>query len=236
MATAYSKRDVNRFSKTYRYVRQAPRFEYQIPESSLSDSGTSETPSSVEVKILSFEGGSFASFEFSRKYATAPYVFVSPSEESMNVSVESISLTSAVIRSSTDSNGFAHVHVVSTLEGDGNTNSVLQVAKKIDNTRFTKIFPYVRKAASYWYKVGLDEIASINIDPPETEKANVSFGGSNTVTYSFTRTYSTVPIVILTPDEGMNVFIDSVNTSQVVVESSTSSNATVSIQIISMDT
>ena len=241
MAVAYTKRDANQFAKTYRYVRQAPIFNYQFPESVIGDGdpGFIGTPTSVEAKTLYFGGADFVEYTFERTYTTAPHVFVSPSEESMNLHVESVSLGAAVIRSSVASDGYVNIQVVSTLEGDGISTPVLYFAKgKVDITRFAKIYSYIKRQSSLVRLVPTEVIdtGSVFIEPLETEKATGQFLGTSSITYTFERTYSNVPIVILTPDYGVNVFIESVSTTQVVIGSSSESEASVNIQIISTDT
>ena len=238
MATAYSKRDVNRFSKTYRYVRQAPRFEYQVPESIVGDGlpGDDASPSSVETDVLSFEGGSVVTYTFAKKYSAIPHVFVSPGSESMNLSVESVSLTSAVIRSSTDNQGFAHVHVISSIGGDGVSASTISFSKKVDLTRFSKIYAYLRKRSVESYRIPSDEINDVYVEPPETERATRSFAGASSLTYTFTRTYGSdpadIPLVIVTPDDGINVYIHSISNTDVEIRASTETNASVVIQVL----
>ena len=168
MAVAYTKRDANQFAKTYRYVRQAPIFNYQFPESVIGDGdpGFIGTPTSVEAKTLYFAKG------------------------------------------------------------------------KVDITRFAKIYSYIKRQPSLVRLVPVEVIdtGSVFIEPLETEKATGQFLGTSSITYTFERTYSNVPIVILTPDYGVNVFIESVSTTQVVIGSSSESEASVNIQIISTDT
>ena len=237
MATAYSKRDVNRFSKTYRYVRQAPRFEYQVPETLVGDGtpGDLESPTSVETDVLSFEGGGVVTYIFTRTYRTAPHVFVTPELESMSLAVESVNLISATVRSSADTNGLAHIHVISTLEGDGTSTPVISFARKVDITRFSKLYSYLRKSALEKFRIPAGSISSVFVEPLETERSTVTFAGADTVSYTFSRTYSSVPVVVISPNDNLNVFIDSISTTQVVIGSSTESNASVDIQVISVD-
>jgi hypothetical protein len=233
MAASYSKRDVNRYSKTYAYVRQAPRFEYQIP-SSLVDRSVADSKS-MEFATLSFEGGNIVHFDFEKQYASAPVVLVTPSEESMNLYVESVNKTQAVIRSSIDTVGFAHVHVITAESGNLVDTSALSISKKVDASRLSKLYGYLRKSPSFSYQLDSTNISSVKVDPPNVERVAISFGGSNSITYTFSGTYSNTPAVILSADDSFNVFISSVNSTQVVVEASIENNNTAFIQVISLD-
>jgi len=230
MAASYSKRDVSRYSKTYAYVRQAPRFEYQIPESKVhradADSKT------FEFATLSFEGGNRVHFDFQKKYTSVPAVFASPSDENMSVFVESVDLSSAVIRSSVNNVGFANVHVLANISGSDIDTTALSIARKIDKTRFTKDYNYIRKSEGFSYEVSTSEITGLFIDVPDDERTVIRFDGSGTIAYTFQRSFGAAPYVIATPLDGINVFIDSVSTTQVVIGNSSETGGSVAIRLI----
>ena len=66
------------------------------------------------------------------------------------------------------------------------------------------------------------------------ESSTLTFAATDSATYTFTQKYDLIPIVTATVGNGdnVNVFVDSVNTSQAVIKLSESGNFTVYIQVI----
>ena len=67
------------------------------------------------------------------------------------------------------------------------------------------------------------------------EAVTASFGGSDQITYNFTKTFSSAPKVTLTPAGSIanfNVFIVSVSVSQLVIKASVPNSDTVHIHAI----
>jgi hypothetical protein len=229
MATAYSKRDVNRFSKTYRYVRQQPRYEYQIDETVIDE--TIADKDSIEVKRLSLEGGGSVTFSFDKVYSSTPLVFTT-GEDGASSHVESKDTASALIGSSAEGTSAIHVHVISSDAGDGEDLVIEDVSFKRDTTRFSKNYAYLRKSVKNYYRLPVEDAGSVYINPPNNERSTVSFAGSDTVTYTFSRSYTVTPHVIVTPLDSLNVWVETTSTTQVVIRSSTECNSTVDIEVI----
>jgi hypothetical protein len=75
----------------------------------------------------------------------------------------------------------------------------------------------------------------VNVEPPETERSIQSFAGSSEITYTFTRYYgdtpADTPLVVVTPNDSVNVYVYSVTTTEAVIRSSTETDASVMIQV-----
>jgi hypothetical protein len=90
--------------------------------------------------------------------------------------------------------------------------------------RYTKVYPYVRAQPRYAYFTNEEFVL---------ESAVVNFAGSNTVTYTFTNSYSSVPTVIATSlNDSFNVFVSSVTTAQVVIGASIPNSDSASIVVV----
>ena len=97
--------------------------------------------------------------------------------------------------------------------------------KKRDLSRYSKVYPYSRQEPQYVYFT--NETFAL-------ESAKVDFEGSDQVTYSFTNTYPSAPVVVATSlDDSFNVFISSISTTQVTVKASIANNSSVSIVVVS---
>jgi hypothetical protein len=64
------------------------------------------------------------------------------------------------------------------------------------------------------------------------ETSRLSFSNDETITYNFTLSYLSAPSITLTCSEDINVFVDSISSSQVVVRAENSGTFTVDIHVI----
>jgi hypothetical protein len=179
-------------------------------------------------------------FDFQKKYTTVPAVFVTPSDENMNVFVESVDLSSAVIRSSVSTDFSVNVHVLANISGSDIDTAARSIAKRVDKTRFTKSYNYIRKSENFSYEVPTSELDGIFIDAPDDERVILDLDGSGSVTYTFMRTYGeglygAAPYVIASPLDAINVFVESVSTTQVVIGNSSETGGRVAIRLIDWD-
>lgn len=107
---SYKKRDLNRFTKVYPYVRFPPRFVYEY------DSIQGDT--SVEAGKINFVDAEFGTYNFTASYASVPSVTISSVDTigsfqtNVSLTITSISLTSVTVSASSKFTGQVHVHVV----------------------------------------------------------------------------------------------------------------------------
>lgn len=102
-SATFTKKDLNRYSKAYPFTRKEPRYVFYSTETFAIENG-----------IVSFAGSDTATYTFLNAYTTAPTVVASPFDDSFNVFIVSISLTSVVISASVPNNKTATVIVVQT--------------------------------------------------------------------------------------------------------------------------
>lgn len=101
---------------------------------------------------------------------------------------------------------------------------------RIDLQRYKKTYPFLRRQPVIVFTSDSESTLSATI-----ETAIASFGGSDEITYNFTKTFSSAPKVTLTPVgtlANFNVFIVSVNTTQLVIKASTANSDSVHIHAI----
>ena len=100
----------------------------------------------------------------------------------------------------------------------------MAIKSKYDLNRYKRVYPLVRVKPVY------DEIMMLG--GLNVETAIIDFNNSFQETYAFQETYTQVPVVGATPeDENVNVFITSVTTTSVVIESSSAFTGKVHLQI-----
>ena len=101
---------------------------------------------------------------------------------------------------------------------------------RIDLQRYKKTYPFLRREPVILYTSTSEPTLSATI-----EAATASFGGSDQITYNFTKTFSSAPKVTLTPIGSIanfNVFIVSVSVSQLVIKASVLNSDSVHIHAI----
>lgn len=101
-STTFTKRDLNRYSKAYPYLRKEPKYVY-----------TSTETFAIENGIAEFNGSSFATYTFENTYTSVPTVVATPLDDSFSVFITSISLTSVTITASVLNNSSVSIVVVS---------------------------------------------------------------------------------------------------------------------------
>jgi len=102
-SATFTKKDLNRYSKAYPFTRKEPRHVFYSTETFAIENG-----------IVSFAGSDTATYTFLNAYTTAPTVVATPLDDSFNVYIQSVSLTSVVIGASAPNNKTATVVVVLT--------------------------------------------------------------------------------------------------------------------------
>ena len=101
---------------------------------------------------------------------------------------------------------------------------------RIDLQRYKKTYPFLRREPVILYTSTSEPTLSATI-----EAATASFGGSDQITYNFTKTFTSAPKVTLTPIGALanfNVFIVSVTSSQLVLKASVANSDSVHIHAI----
>lgn len=102
---------------------------------------------------------------------------------------------------------------------------------RIDLQRYKKTYPFIRREPRLYYLSETEGGLAATI-----KTAQVSFAGSDTITYSFTGTaFTSIPKVTVTPvgaGANFNVYIDSVSISQVIIKASTPNSDSVHIHAI----
>jgi len=104
------------------------------------------------------------------------------------------------------------------------------VPTKIDLQRYKKTYPFLRREPRLLFTSTSEPTLSATI-----EAATASFGGSDQITYNFTKTFSSAPKVTLTPIGSIanfNVFIVSVSVSQLIIKASVPNSDSVHIHAI----
>ena len=98
-------------------------------------------------------------------------------------------------------------------------------ASKYDLNRFKKVYPLIRTKPQF-----LDFTVVEGLD---AETTILNYTSSHAQTYNFVRTYITIPTVSATPeDENVNVYITSLSTTSVTIESSAPFTGKVHLQIL----
>lgn len=102
--------------------------------------------------------------------------------------------------------------------------------KYYDANRVRKTYPLIR------LKPVETSITNSNASGINAEVTILAFANSFSETYTFTETYSSVPVVVATPeDENVNVFITSLTTTSVTVQSSAPFTGNVHLHIYEDD-
>lgn len=108
------------------------------------------------------------------------------------------------------------------------------MAKLFDANRLRKNYPLIRVKPIYKQLLSGEQIEGLGV---RVEVAVVDFTAQSSKTYSFTETYTEIPVIALTPkDENVNVFITSLTTTEVVIESSSEFTGQVHVQVYEDDT
>ena len=98
---------------------------------------------------------------------------------------------------------------------------------RIDLQRYKKTYPFIRREPREYL---------LTERPMKFEVAEVSFAGSDTITYSFTSTtFTNAPKVTVSPlgtSANFNVYVQSVTSTTVVIRASTSNSESVHIHAI----
>jgi len=101
---------------------------------------------------------------------------------------------------------------------------------RIDLQRYKKTYPFIRREPRIVFTSTSESTLAATI-----EAAVASFGGSDQITYNFTKTFSSAPKVTLTPIgsfANFNVFIVSVSQSPLVLKASVANSDSVHIHAI----
>ena len=98
------------------------------------------------------------------------------------------------------------------------------IKSKYDLNRYKKVYPLIRTKPVY------DELNMLG--QGASEVAILEFSDSHEETYTFSETYTQIPVIAATPaDENVNVFITSLNTTTVTIEASSNFTGKVHIQV-----
>ena len=97
-------------------------------------------------------------------------------------------------------------------------------SKRRNKNQFKKVYPYVRRRPVYTYE--LDKETNI-------ETARIYFDGTSEESHTFTETFAGVPSVTATAEtEDLNVFVTSITTTAITVNTSESFTGYVNIHAV----
>jgi hypothetical protein len=97
-------------------------------------------------------------------------------------------------------------------------------SKKKNKNEYKKVYPYIRRRPVYTYELDKETVI---------ETAKVYFDNTSEVTYVFTDTFVAIPSVTATAEvEDLNVFITSITTTSVTINTSESFTGYVDIHAI----
>ena len=98
------------------------------------------------------------------------------------------------------------------------------IKSKYDLNRYKKVYPLIRTKPVY------DELNMIG--QGASEVTILDFNNSHEETYTFTETYTQIPVIAATPaDDNVNVFITSLTTTSVTIEASANFTGKVHVQV-----
>ena len=104
------------------------------------------------------------------------------------------------------------------------------MSKLFDANRLRKTYPLIRVKPIYKQYLTTQEV--IDAGGIKVEVATIDFVNSYSEDYFFTENYNSLPVIALTPeDENVNVFITSLTTSSITVESSNNFTGKVHIHV-----
>ena len=91
----------------------------------------------------------------------------------------------------------------------------MSTSKIYDLNRYRKTYPLIRRKPVVRY---LSESATGDV---EVEVATINFDNVDTGSYDFTKTYTSIPVCVITPeDDNVNVYITSLSKTSITVTSS----------------
>jgi hypothetical protein len=110
----------------------------------------------------------------------------------------------------------------------------MATSRRQDQQRFRKVYPYYRRPPRYVY------VASSPLgDDVVLEVGSVTFAGGDTGTYNFTETFTSAPSITaialdttVAGDANVNVYVQSISTTQVIFRTSAPVTGKVSFQAI----
>ena len=103
-------------------------------------------------------------------------------------------------------------------------------SKLQDHNRIRKNYPLLRVKPVYKECFSAEEVK--NMTGIDVETAIISFTNEHQKDYNFTKTYTEIPVIALTPeDENVNIFVTSLNTSKMTIESSAPFTGKIHIQV-----
>jgi hypothetical protein len=102
MATVFRKTDLNRYAKTYPFLRKEPHYTYK-----------SQTPVVLESIVLPFSGNDEVTYSFLNSYSSVPVVIATSQNDSFNVFVKSVTTSSVTIGASSKTDKSVSIFVVS---------------------------------------------------------------------------------------------------------------------------
>lgn len=105
--------------------------------------------------------------------------------------------------------------------------------RRVDLNRQRKIYPYIRRKPTFG-RMDLEENVSDGISA-EIETAEISWSNSDSHTYTFTKTFSSIPrVVAISKDDNINVYVESVTLTDVTIRASAPSSDSAYIHAINV--
>lgn len=106
--------------------------------------------------------------------------------------------------------------------------------RRVDLNRIQKTYPYIRRKPIYRYVGETEDSASAGI-PAEIETADLNWNGSDTITHTFTTTFTDIPkVVAISKNDNINVFVESVTLTEVTIRASATSHESAYLHAINM--
>ena len=100
--------DLQRYKKTYPFLRQQPTILYTSP--------TENTLASAIIESVSqnFGGADYVIYSFTKTFTSAPQVTVTPvgSDANFSVFVTEVTISSVTVKASTPNSGAVHIHAI----------------------------------------------------------------------------------------------------------------------------
>ena len=105
--------------------------------------------------------------------------------------------------------------------------------RRVDLNRQKKIYPYIRRKPVYG-RMDINENVEEGI-LAEIETAELSWGGTDTITHTFTSTFTAIPkVVAISKNDNLNVFVESVSLTSVTIKASAPSNESAYLHAINI--
>ena len=106
--------------------------------------------------------------------------------------------------------------------------------RRVDLNRQKKIYPYIRRKPVYG-RMDINENVGEEGILAEIETAELSWNGTDTITHTFTSTFTAIPkVVAISKSDNINVFVENVSLTSVTIRASAPSSEHAYLHAINM--